>query len=182
MNVETPLYEQFLCFMLCGVFLGLGYEVLRSLRFCLPHGTIVTGIEDTIYLLLCSVILFGFSMEIGNGEFRLLYLVSACIGAAAYFLTLGRLVRWSFSLIVTFIKRILSLLFRPIRKLFVKIAHFLHLHFSKVYKILLDNAKNCINRLKNKRKILYNLSDSTAKGDVAVAGKPKIKAQVKKEQ
>ncbi|MCH5323687.1 MAG: spore cortex biosynthesis protein YabQ [Eubacterium sp.] len=182
MNVETPLYEQFLYFIVCGAFLGLGYEILRLLRFCLPHGVIVTGIEDTLYLSLCGFILFGFSMEIGNGQFRLLYLVSAAVGAAVYFLTVGRLIKKLYTLILSAFSKIIRFIFRPVKKAIGKFAHFLGARFGKVYKLLSAKLKNRLNNLKSKHNMLYNHNDNTARGDEIIAGKQKIKAKVKKEQ
>lgn len=182
MNVETPLYEQFLYFLICGVFLGLGYEILRFLRLCLPHGVIVTGIEDTLYLSLCAFILFGFSMEIGNGEFRLLYLISAAVGAAVYFLTVGRLIKMLYSQLIKVFIKIFKMVFCPLKKVFIKIAHILANCFGKVYKLLFLKLKNRLINLKSKHKVLYNLSDKSARGDEIIAGKTKIQAKIKKEQ
>ncbi len=182
MNEVTPLYEQFLYFFICGAFLGLGYELLRLLRVCVPHGTVVTGIEDTLYLSLCAVILFGFSLETGNGEFRLLYLVSAAAGALLYFLTAGRLIKKLYTLILTALAKIFRVCFRPIKKYFIKFAHFISEFFGKIYKLLLLKGKNRLNNLQRKGKVLYNLNDIKAKGDETVAGKSKIKAKIKKEQ
>ena len=37
MNVETSLLWQFGCFLLCGVFLSVGYEFFRIIRIVIPH-------------------------------------------------------------------------------------------------------------------------------------------------
>ncbi len=181
MNVTTPLYEQLVYFFVCGIFLSLGYELFRVLRVCLPHGTIAVGIEDTLYLSLCGVILFGFAMEVGNGEFRLMYLISAAAGAAVYFLTAGRLIKFIYSAFINFLRRFLKKIFTPIGKLFIKIAHFVMGHFGKVYKIIYLSVKKRAERLKSRYALVYNHNSTNINGDEKVAERPKIKAKIKKE-
>lgn len=93
MNEETSLMWQIACFCVCGALLGVLYEPLRILRLIIPHHSFITGVEDTVYLALCGVVLFGLSMETGNGNFRLSYLLAAFVGGVVYFLTVGRLIK-----------------------------------------------------------------------------------------
>ena len=68
MNVEVSLVWQLSCFSVCGMLLGVGYELLRIIRTVIPHHSFAVGVEDTFYLSFCGLVLFGLSMEIGNGN------------------------------------------------------------------------------------------------------------------
>ncbi|MFQ7797996.1 MAG: spore cortex biosynthesis protein YabQ, partial [[Eubacterium] siraeum] len=100
MNEETSLMWQIACFCVCGALLGVLYEPLRILRLIIPHHSFITGVEDTAYLSLCGVVLFGLSMETGNGNFRLSYLLAAFVGGVVYFLTAGRLIKIIYSAVI----------------------------------------------------------------------------------
>ena len=185
MNVETPLITQFAYFALCGVFLGLGYEVLRILRACVPHCSFVVGIEDTLYLALCGLILFGFSMEIGSGRFRLFYLVFALLGAVLYYFTAGKLIRLVYLWIIKAVKFVLKSLYkvicRPVAKLFVFIAHKCSVPFVKIHKNFLSASEKYRKRLQLHIQMMYNNKNDLSEGNGNVDRKAPIKAKIKKE-
>lgn len=160
MNVETSLIFQLACFCLCGIFLGLGYELLRIIRLIIPHHSFTVGVEDTFYLSLCGLIIFGLSMEIGNGNFRSSYLVAAFIGAAVYFLTIGRIIKLIYSVIINtmikMLKFILRKLLKPLTDSFVSIAHKLKQPFVKLYENIKAKMKKHRAGLKNTPEMIYN--------------------------
>ena len=133
MNEETSLMWQIACFCVCGALLGVLYEPLRILRLIIPHHSFITGVEDTVYLALCGVVLFGLSMETGNGNFRLSYLLAAFVGGVVYFLTVGRLIKIIYSAMIKIVFKAVKLigrkLLRPVIRCFVSIAHKLILPF-----------------------------------------------------
>ena len=137
MNEETSLMWQIACFCVCGALLGVLYEPLRILRLIIPHHSFITGVEDTAYLSLCGVVLFGLSMETGTGNFRLSYLLAAFVGGAVYFLTVGRLIKIIYSAVIKTVFKAVKLigrkLLRPVIRCFVSIAHKLMLPFVKLY-------------------------------------------------
>lgn len=47
MNVEVSLVWQLSCFSVCGMLLGVGYELLRIIRTVIPHHSFAVGVEDT---------------------------------------------------------------------------------------------------------------------------------------
>ena len=157
MNVETSLIWQLACFSVCGIFLGAGYEVLRVLRTVIPHHSFIVGVEDTFYLALCGLVLFGLSMEIGNGIFRASYLFSAAVGAIVYFLTFGRLVKLVYTMVIKTTIKIVKIVFGKLLKPVWKV------HF---YKIMNNKIKRAEAALKKHRRILYNNDNKLERDEV----------------
>lgn len=182
MNVETPFILQLAYFLLCGALIALVYETLRILRAVIPHNSLATGIEDTLYIALCGPVLFGLSMEIGNGEFRLLYLVSAVVGAAVYFLTVGRLVRAIYLLLINVVKCILVFIgkkiLKPLSGLLVFIAQKSAVPFVLIYQKSASAIKNKASHLKLKHKMSYNTIYNDERNEEFERKAP-IKAKVK---
>lgn len=180
MNVNTPITEQMLCFIICGFAIGVLYEPLRILRQIVKHRSILTGIEDTLFFSLCGILLFGLSMNIGSGQFRLVYLISAMVGAFAYYFTLGRLVRLIYSLLLKIFLKILRAISKPIKKLLGIIVLKIKRVFVGLYQKLLISGQKSFSRLKKGTGMLYNKiyikKGRSIENDIRV----KIKAKVKK--
>ena len=75
-----------------GVFFGLLYEVFRISRIAFNLSKITIAIEDFVFLMLCAIGVFAFSLEYGNGMIRLFFVIGALLGAILYLLTVGRLI------------------------------------------------------------------------------------------
>lgn len=184
MNVETSLLWQFGCFLLCGVFLSVGYELFRIVRIIIPHNSFFVGAEDIIYLSFCGLILFGLSMEIGSGYFRLLYLISAVIGALVYFLTLGRLVKiicvFIFSILKRIALKIIKVIYSPIKKSVVTVAHNTAGFFVRIHKNVSVKFNKPSPVLKNKDNMLYNNNNKDERIDIRYGRR--IEAKIKKIQ
>ncbi len=184
MNVETSLIWQLACFSLCGVFLGVGYEILRVIRTVIPHHSFTVGVEDTFYLALCGLVLFGLSMETGNGNFRASYLLFAALGFIAYFLTVGRLIKLVYTTVINTVKKLLKFiikkLLRPVSKVFVSFAHKAVQPFVDFYKNLNEKIKSRRADLKKHREMIYNNDNNLERNEVAnVSG---IEGKVRKIQ
>lgn len=188
MNNETEYYILLLDFVLFGGFLALCYEILRILRLCVRHNSFVTGVEDTLYLTMCGVFLFAFSMEIGNGQFRIYFGLGAVVGAVVYFLTIGRIFRIVYSFVIKILKKIFrwiyTVLGKPIIKLFVVIKHKIDTKFVHLYDFSNDVTNKYKKRLQTRRKIVYNdkVLDYVGEGDVQSASKSAIKGKVQKKK
>ena len=172
-----------LCYyFVCGAILGFGYELLRLLRVCIRHNSFAVGVEDLFYLSLCGFVLFGLSVQLG-GIFRFMYLVSAFLGATAYFLTVGRLVKAVYSSLIKVLKRILRFAYKkivpPLSKTFVAIIHKSKLPFVKIHEFIIGKIKNRKIRLNIHTKMVYN-EKNTIGGSDHGARSVAIKAKVKK--
>lgn len=180
MNVATPIIEQILYFFLCGIFIGLSYEILRILRSVIKHNNLLIGTEDVLFFALCGFLLFGLSMNIGNGQFRLMYLISAAVGAFVYYFTMGKLFNLVYSTVLKWLMKALRFILSPFAKLISIIVLKIKRLFVRIYKKCILLYKNTFRHLKNSTKKVYNNTyvkrEGSAENDVGV----KIKAKVKK--
>lgn len=184
MNVETSLVWQLACFSVCGMLLGVGYEVLRIIRTVIPHHSFAVGVEDTFYLALCGLVLFGLSMEIGNGNFRASYLLFAAIGFILYIFTVGRLFRFVYTAVIGAVKKLFGFVFgkllRPLRKAFVSFIHKSAVPFVHFHKNINDKIKRAQADLKKHREILYNNDNNLERNEVVNVSR--IEGKVRKIQ
>ena len=66
--------------VLLGIPLGMGFDVLRTLRLLLPHGKLATALEDVSFLLVWAAALLCFSTVLARGEFRGYYWMGSALG------------------------------------------------------------------------------------------------------
>lgn len=181
MNVATPITEQMLYFFVCGIFIGFLYEFLRLFRQIIKHNNFLVGAEDVLFFSLCGFLLFGLSMNIGNGQFRIYFLISAVAGAFVYYFTIGRLINLAYKVILKWLSAFLRFLFSPFKKVFGIIILKLKRIFVRLYKKIEKTSKNAVRHLKNSNKMMYNKlcdkKERSGKNDV----NSKIKAKVKRQ-
>ena len=76
MNVPDTffsLHEELVLFFLSVIFgavIGVAYDVLRVFRLVFPHNTLLTAIEDLVFLSLCGLAFAVFSFTAARGVFR----------------------------------------------------------------------------------------------------------------
>ncbi len=75
---------------LLGIPCGLAFDLLRLLRRLIPHHAIVTALEDAVFLVLCGILLMGYTSAFALGDFRMYYAIGCLIGFILYECTLGR--------------------------------------------------------------------------------------------
>lgn len=122
--------------------MGLFYEALRFLRMILHHNTIAVCVEDTLYLSICALISFIIALSVGIGYVRIYYIVFEAMGAAIYFLTVGRLLNYVLRRISSGTKRFIRAVFKKIwhilGKVFAPIGKKIRLIFGNIA----ENARN----------------------------------------
>ena len=140
-NISSTL-QQCAYFFAAGLIMGLFYEVLRFFRMILRHNIIAVCIEDTLYLSICAFISFIIALSVGIGYMRIYYIVFEAMGAAIYFLTIGRLLNY-------ILRRISSGTKRFIRAIVQKTGHILGKVFAPIGKKMrtifgniAENARN----------------------------------------
>ncbi|MCL2072087.1 MAG: spore cortex biosynthesis protein YabQ [Oscillospiraceae bacterium] len=157
--ISQNLYE-LMMFAILGFALGVLYEPLRISRLFIKTGAITAGIQDFLFLSLCGVTVFAYSLEFGEGYFRYYYLIGIAFGAAVYFQTAGRLISFITKTFANAIKAAAKyiarstyrILIKPLWNLLIKFAQKLNANFVKINKI---TKKHSID-LKNAVKIRYN--------------------------
>ena len=133
--MELPVFfqaEQAALAALLGVLLAALYDLLRALRRVLPGAA---GFADGLFALVFFLSMLAFALYPGQGVFRLGFFLEIALGAAAYFLTLSRLLLQIFEGILRAIRQILHTLLQPVR--------FGAKKFSVFLKNLFARSKNC---------------------------------------
>jgi len=80
----------FLATVLAGAVLGIFYDFFRVLRKTLRHKTMATAVEDTIFWLAATLMIFVFLLYANSGEIRGFTFLGVILGATLYFLTVSR--------------------------------------------------------------------------------------------
>lgn len=83
-------WEYFWISMRLGVFITLGYDALRLLRMLVPHGVIFTALEDMVFWLTCTWVIFGLQLEMNYGVIRFFSILAALLGMWLYNRVLGK--------------------------------------------------------------------------------------------
>ena len=115
--------------VLLGIPLGMGFDVLRTLRLLLPHGKLATALEDVSFLLVWAAALLCFSTVLARGEFRGYYWMGSALGFLLYRCT-G----------VVRICTPLNRKFGHFAKLFRKASFFSHLPLQRDRKMLYNDS------------------------------------------
>ena len=132
--MELPVFfqaEQAALAALLGVLLAALYDLLRALRRVLPGAA---GFADGLFALVFFLSMLAFALYPGQGVFRLGFFLEIALGAAAYFLTLSRLLLQIFEGILRAIRQILHTLLQPVRFGAKKFSVFLKNLFARCKK------------------------------------------------
>lgn len=124
----------FLWSVALGTALAVLYGVLKFIRFSFSPGRAAVFLLDVLFMLVCAVSCFLFSVGFIRGYVRFYVFVGAALGFAAYRLSLGKLTFLLYSRVVPLCRKIQNKILRKL-KLFAK----------KLLKIC--------------RKLLYNVRD-----------------------
>lgn len=158
---------------LCGVAVGVFYDIFRTLRIIIPHSTILTATEDIIFLSAYAVFLSAFASAESRGELRFYYVVGNFIGFIVYFFTVGNFITGLMRKIFSLSKRIFSFTLKPFKLLYVFFR-------EKVKGKFVGNSENVVKRLKNSKilllkrnELLYNEIENNKKRKVKSGGKSK---------
>ena len=132
--MELPVFfqaEQAALAALLGVLLAALYDLLRALRRVLPGAA---GFADGLFALVFFLSMLAFALYPGQGVFRLGFFLEIALGAAAYFLTLSRLLLQIYEGILRAIRQILHTLLQPVRFGAKKFSVFLKNLFARCKK------------------------------------------------
>ena len=80
----------FLATAIAGVVLGVLYDCFRILRRVLRHKTVATTIEDAIFWIVSTLLMFIFLIGHNFGDIRGFIFMGLALGAVLYFTTLSR--------------------------------------------------------------------------------------------
>lgn len=83
----------FLLAALHGIFLALGYDVLRGLRSAVPHDGFAVSIEDFFYWIIAGFLTFLMAFSVSEGVLRGYAAAAMALGALLYLETVSRAVQ-----------------------------------------------------------------------------------------
>lgn len=128
----------FLYSCVLGVILGILYDVFRIVRLAIRWNIWQVFLQDILYFVICGILTFIFLLMFNNGVIRIYVLCGECLGWAAYYITLGKLIYRCSSRIINYVKQILkkvfSVILNPIFKIFKKVK-------CKIYNKKIKNNK-----------------------------------------
>lgn len=145
----------FLIFTIDGVLIGIIFDIFRILRKTIKTSDFVTYIEDFLFWIITSSILFYSIFTYNNGELRFFMFLAVILGFAVYLCTISSYLIKINVKIINAIKRILYKLFEIIYKPLIKTFKILKkIIFKPILFVIINirkNMKNIKNRLKDKK-------------------------------
>lgn len=75
-----------------GVLLSLVYDMIRIIRRIVKHSRSIVGIEDILFFICASLIIFKYTLETNDGMMRGFIFVGIAIGSTLYFLLFSSLI------------------------------------------------------------------------------------------
>lgn len=184
----------FLIFTIDGVLIGIIFDIFRILRKTIKTSDFVTYIEDFLFWIITSIILFYSIFTYNNGELRFFMFLAVILGFVLYLCTISSYLIKINVKIINVIKRIFLKLFEIIYKPLIKTFKILKkIIFKPILFVIINirkNMKNIKNRLKDKKSskdtcaikndnILKNTNKTTKKSKYKI---PKKKILQKKQE
>ncbi len=177
----------FLIFTIDGVLIGIIFDIFRILRKTIKTSDFVTYIEDFLFWIITSIILFYSIFTYNNGELRFFMFLAVILGFVLYICTISSYLIKINVKIINVIKRIFLKLFEIIYKPLIKTFKILKkVIFKPILFVIINirkNIKNIKNRLKDKKssKTTYAIkNDNILKNTNKTTKKSKYKIPKKK--
>lgn len=102
----------FFIFIICGVIIGIIFDIFRILRKSFKTPDIITYIEDILFWIITCVLFAYTIFTYNNGEIRLYIFIGALVGILMYILTISRY-------FIKFCVKIIEIIRRIIKKFVV---------------------------------------------------------------
>ena len=126
----------FLIYMLCGIVIGIGFDIFRVLRKSFRTSDMVTYIEDILFGILTGIFLIIILFIFNNGQLRFFIFVAIFLGLLLYLLTISKYFIKINVIILAFIKKLVHMMLYPIQKLYkimTKPFYFLIINLKKLH-------------------------------------------------
>ncbi|MDE7365003.1 MAG: spore cortex biosynthesis protein YabQ [Ruminococcus sp.] len=166
----------FLFSCLAGVFIGIFYDIFRTLRIMIPHNSFFVVAEDVVFLSCYTVFLISFASVQARGELRFYFIIGNAIGFTLYFFTIGVFVIRTFRKFFGFI----GALFAPIKAIYITICKKARCKFVENSKLFIKPIKKCNLLLQNDKHLLYNIRESKKRKNVNIVAQNKNKEKKRK--
>ena len=97
----------FLSTVAAGFVIGFVYDIFRILRKTVPHRHLIVQIEDCLYWVAVSLLMFYFMLYSNYGEIRFFSIVGAALGMVLYFYSLSPLILTVSVSVIRFLQKVL---------------------------------------------------------------------------
>ncbi|TCK87860.1 spore cortex biosynthesis protein YabQ [Natranaerovirga hydrolytica] len=122
-----------------GIVIGLFYDCIRIFRRIIKHSNFVINIEDMLFWIISSMILFITLFKQNNGIIRGYIIIGVIIGLMTYFSLFSKMLVTYVAKLINFIlsilKKIITILFRPFTTILRFIFGYLKVFFSLLKKV-----------------------------------------------
>lgn len=147
----------FIIFLICGLVIGIFFDVFRILRKSFKTPDLITYIEDALFGVFTGIFLIFMLFVFNNGELRFYIFIALSLGLIIYLLTISKFfIKVNVKILTTIKKtiiKILSILLYPIKFLLNLIRNHILKIVLKPFRILTINIKGFyINNLKRTKK------------------------------
>lgn len=145
--MDNPINQMylFLVYLICGLIIGIFFDIFRILRKSFKTTDFITYIEDLIFGFITGIFVLFMIFIFNNGVLRFYIFLAIILGLILYFLTISKIfINISVNILVTikkFIIKIFSLLFYPIKLIFKFIKQYFSKVILKPFRILIINIK-----------------------------------------
>ena len=139
--INSQLYL-FLIFAVDGIIIGFLFDFFRILRKAVKTPDVITYIEDILFWILTGLLILYSIFTYNNGEIRLFMFLAIVLGILLYVIILSKFVIKLNLIIIDFIKKIFSLIFKFIRILLDIFSQILkHILFKPISFIIINIKK-----------------------------------------
>lgn len=128
-------------YFVCGIIIGIFFDIFRILRKSFKTPNLVTYIEDTIFGVITGLFIIFMFFVFSDGQLRFYIFISILLGAIIYFFTISKyFIKINVSIILL-LKKIFAFLISP----FKKVAIFLVI---KPLRIVENRVKSLFSKIK----------------------------------
>ena len=122
--------------LIIGFFIGFFYDLIRLFRSFILHIKILIHIEDIIYWIFMSLIIFLILLYENNGEIRMFFIIGIFLGMGFYFYIISKIFLKVSNKILAIIKKCILFIFECILTPFKLILKLLYPIFFPIFNIL----------------------------------------------
>lgn len=170
MNVPETFFsiqEELVLFLLscvAGAFIGVFYDIFRTLRLIIKHNFFFVILEDVLFLSCYAVFLSAFASVQARGELRFYFIIGNALGFTLYFFTLG-------SFVIRTLKKFFGLIgriFSPVKAVYVILCKKVRCKFVENSENLKKRIKKSNSLLPKHRTLLYNRNETKKRKNVNI--------------
>ena len=162
-------FKIFLTSLFIGLILGIFYDFIRIFRKYFLHNNIIINVEDTIYWIFMSIVIFLISLYQNDGEIRAFFIIGIFTSMILYSLLISKIFIKLFIKVIDFFIKIFLFVLKAISLPFLIIYN---ITLKPIIKIFKDMLKVLLSKftfyvkIKNKIKnLILSFKRMSLKGD-----------------